>query len=293
VKQKILDLLAKYLARVIAWFTAPTEAWLKRAIKGAAVCLTTPATVIEAGKLYTDPILKATTQASALTLVEGALLLGWHKLDDRSEPSTPAQRWLYAALAITAYLVLWAVAIVHGEGIIGIAFRLTLGVLLGYSINESGILAGIRLQRSADRDINRHRKVRRHRERAEIRVAIARLDADEDEAMKQINPSYTRKPTGIAALFHALTGQPLATSVKVLEAPNSLPNVDVALTDVDRQLLALYGNAPKLPTRDAGKQIGKSHTWVGKRLAELEAGRVIHRNGKGVEILQPELLEVE
>src|SRR5574341_100442 len=151
------------------------EKWLKTIIKGAAVIPTAPATLAVAGDLYPDnPLQRIPVQIAALVLVEGALLLGWQMLD--AQRGTTAQRFMYAALATAAYVALWVIAISHGEGAAGIVFRLTLGVLLGYSVFESGILASIKVNREIDRDVQRAGEVQKHRRRAEMKVAKLEID---------------------------------------------------------------------------------------------------------------------
>jgi hypothetical protein len=137
---------------------------LKTLIKLSAVALTSPATVAIASSLYADTgIFRWVVAGAALVLVEGALLLGWQLLDSQGKTATTGQRGLYAALVVVAYVVLWAIALAHGEGLAGIAFRATLGVLIAYSLAEAGILAGLRQDRAVLQDATRDRKVRRHR----------------------------------------------------------------------------------------------------------------------------------
>lgn len=289
--KKITDLLLKYLMRLIAWFTASTEAWIKRSIKTAGVALTTPATVKVASQLYPDdPMLSFIVTVAAVILVEGTLLLGWHKLDDTSVPSTNAQRWLYTGLAGTSYVVTWAVALAHGEGVVGIFFRLTLLAALVYSVYNSGILATIRLQRSAARDITHHRKVRKYREQSDIRIARLEVDAREITETQRIMPGYVRKVPGIAGLIRVFAPDIQSRAVKPLLLPASLPEPDFAPTPLDRELLVIYAANPAMHTRDAGALVGKSHTTVNNRLNAMQRGGVIHRNGNGVEILQPDLV---
>lgn len=284
--KKLQDLLGKFIARVVAWFTAPFEAWLKRIIKSAAVCLTTPATIKVASQLYPDdPFLSFLVTAAAVVLVEGALLLGWHKLDDRLSQHTIAQRWLYAGLALTAYLVLLVISILHGEGWAGWAFRATLFALLAYSVYESGILANLRLQRSADRDINRHRKVRKHRERMEIRVAIATIDMEENAEMQRIVPNWTRKPSGIAAIIYRITSSGTETNGKYRETADAPMSIPFDWTPLDRQLVELIGNGQYRNTRQAGNQLEVSHTTIGKRINAMKRAKILHVNGHGVEIV--------
>lgn len=290
--KKITDLLLKYLMRMIAWFTASTEAWIKRSIKSAGVALTTPATMKVASQLYPDdPVLSVIVTVAAVILVEGTLLLGWHKLDDTSVPSTNAQRWLYTGLAGTAYVVTWAVALAHGEGIVGIFFRLTLLAALVYSVYNSGILATIRLQRSVARDITHHRKVRKYRQQAEIRVERLRVDQWELLENAKIAPDFTRKPNPIVAIYRVITGKraelpPQVVEGKALPAPNPF-----VLSEIDKLILSVYAADPFLDSRKAGKEVGRSHTTVLNRLAIMEYNKVIHRNGNGVEILVTDDLE--
>lgn len=155
------------------------EKILKWLIKIAAVCLTAPATLAVASQLYADwGLWRWVTAGAALVLVEGALLLGWQLLDSQGKTATGGQRGLYAALVVVAYFVLWAIAYAHGEGLAGIAFRATLGVLIVYSLMEAGILAGLRQDRAVLQDANRDRKVRRYQKRLAVKDAIAALDIE-------------------------------------------------------------------------------------------------------------------
>lgn len=151
------------------------EKLLKNILKGAAIIYTAPATIAVAGGLYPDQWLnRLAAQLSGLVLVEGALLLGWYMLDNNKK-ATNAQRWLYTALSFVAYIGLWFIAVAHGEGFIGIVFRASIGVLLGYSVFESGIWAGIKLRTAVEKDITKHRKVRKAQEKSDIEVALAEI----------------------------------------------------------------------------------------------------------------------
>lgn len=209
------QLVQRWQIRIVEWFAASSDTWLKRFIKVCAVGLTTPATVIVAGELYPNQgALTLMIQFCALGLCEGSLLLGWARLESSNErQATTQQRWLYASLALVAYIVLWAVAWAHNEGLIGIAFRLTLGVLLIYSIFEAGLLANVRLQRSAEKDVTKDRKVRRAKHKAEVSLALAeiksgvrvetlRIDVKEQSEIEAISPNYfTSQQKGIFDLF--------------------------------------------------------------------------------------------
>ena len=122
------------------------EKTLRTSIKIAGVVLTAPATLRVAARPYQDaPLLGAIIALSALVLVEGAMLLGWHLLDTKTR-AAPQARTLYATTAIVGYFALWAIAYGNNEGLTGIAFRLTLGVAIAFSVVESGVLAGVRLR---------------------------------------------------------------------------------------------------------------------------------------------------
>jgi hypothetical protein len=154
-----------------------TKKLLNTGIKIAAVCLTTPATWLVAGSLYTGwPVLQAIIQPAAVVLVEGALMLGWYQLDN-DRKAEMSQRVLYAVLAGVAYVSLWSIAISHGEGAAGITFRLTLGVLLGYSVFESGILANIKTRRAKERSVYNAPQIKRYKWKAEIGVAKKEIDS--------------------------------------------------------------------------------------------------------------------
>lgn len=109
---------------------------------------------------------------------------------------------------------------------------------------------------------------------------------------------------GLAYIIGAILAVPLVVVLNVVKAGRDYrqdaqitktPRIVVegrtapalqAMDDTDRQLLALYAVNSMLPLRDAGKQIGKSHTAVSNRLAKLEREGVIHRNVNGVEVIR-------
>jgi hypothetical protein len=168
------------------------EKILKNVLKVASVLLTSPATLEVAGGLYPDQwAYRIIVSVAALLLVEGALLLGWYMLDNNKK-ATNAQRWLYAALAGVAYVGLWIVAVSHGEGAAGIVFRSTIGVLLGYSVFESGILADVKLRQAVEKDINKHRRIRKAQEKADIEVALAGINSSKSLRLESLNMETAR-----------------------------------------------------------------------------------------------------
>jgi hypothetical protein len=136
---------------------------LKTLIKLAAVALTSPATVSIASNLYPAmPVLRAVVSVAALILVEGCVLLGWEMLDKQGKQATFTQRLLYAGLMWVAYLSLFGIAVYHNEGLAGLMFRITLGVMLVYTSAEAGLLASLKTGDQADRDIFKAWHVKHH-----------------------------------------------------------------------------------------------------------------------------------
>jgi hypothetical protein len=159
---------------------------LKALIKLAAVALTSPATVAVAGSLYpTQPLTRIVVSISVLILVEGCLLLGWQMLDQHGKNAMMTQRWLYAGLMWVAYLSLFGIALYHNEGGAGVAFRATLGVMLMYASIEAGLLAKMKRNRQADRDIQKDWRVKRYARKLARQQAMADLDLD--SRMRQLD----------------------------------------------------------------------------------------------------------
>ena len=152
------------------------EKVLRTSIKIAGVVLTAPATLRVAAKPYADaPMLGAVIALAALVLVEGGMLLGWTLLDSKRR-AAPQQRALYATIAAVGYLALWGIAFGNGEGLTGIAFRLTLGVMVGFSIVESGVLANVRLSRRIDKQIPSDVNTRRGRRDYKKRLSASEVN---------------------------------------------------------------------------------------------------------------------
>jgi hypothetical protein len=148
---------------------------LKTLIKLAAVAITSPATVSVASSLYpTDSILRIVVS-----------------IDQQGKNATMAQRWLYAGLAWVAYFSLFVIALNHNEGTGGLTFRLTLGVMLVYASVEAGLLAGIKREGQADRDIFADWQVRRYARKLARKSAMA--DLESAARMRQIDREVVEK----------------------------------------------------------------------------------------------------
>jgi hypothetical protein len=254
-----------------------TERLLKSSIKIAAVCLTSPATWQVSGRLYDNPFQRILVQAAALVLVEGALLLGWWKLDNDRQSETP-QRVLYATLAAVSYIALWSIAIAHGEGAAGVTFRLTLGVLLGYSVFESGILAGIRLRRSQERNPNRYHAVRQAKRKSDIAVAIKQIAADEEIAVAQMDIDTTERRGKLTAKPSADVRKetPPKGSAKTTRTVKRRPSRINADTLPERiaETMAEY---PDRPNKDIAKMLKISESTLYKYMPEPATNGNGHR----------------
>ena len=272
---------------------------LKTLIKLAAVALTSPATVAVAGSLYPDnPITSFIVSVAALVLVEGCLLLGWEMLDNQGKNATMVQRWLYAGLTWVAYIALFGIALYHNEGIAGLAFRLTLGVMLVYASAEAGLLASVKTQKQAERDIMKDWRVKRYARKLARRSAMADLDLT--VKMRQLDRKAHEE------LYTLQRQHETQQQVVVLESgmlPDSPGLVEMGKSDrlmldhanrtrklskqeaVDRTLQLLAENPVASPT-DIAAKIGRSRQTVYDYLGELETEGRIRRNGTSVEVLR-------
>jgi winged helix-turn-helix DNA-binding protein len=267
---------------------------LKALIKLAAVAITGPATVSVASNLYsTDPLLRVIVSVAALILVEGCLLLGWEMLDQQGKNATMTQRWLYAGLAWVAYFSLFVIAINHNEGMAGLTFRLTLGVVLLYTSVEAGLLAGIKREGQTDRDIFSDWQVKRYARKLARKSAMA--DLDSTTRMRQIDREVVEK------LYSLQKTRETDQQVRDIRSGNSLDSRIVVETSkspvstnsldminrkrrlskrqaLDKTLQILSTN-PTMNPSDIADQIGKSRQTVYDYMDELEAAGKLHRNG--------------
>jgi len=267
---------------------------LKTLIKLAAVALTSPATIAVAGSLYpTDPILRTVVSIAALILVEGCLLLGWEMLDQQGKNASMAQRWLYAGLAWVAYFSLFLIALNHNEGAAGLTFRLTLGVMLVYASVEAGLLASVKRDGHADRDILTDWQVKRYARKLARKSAMA--DLDSTSRIRQIDREAVEK------LYSLQKAQQTEQRVRDIQSGSGLDSpkvVEKAKSTVSGSLLDKATQSRKLSKRhaldktlqilsdnptanpsDIAEQIGKSRQTVYDYFDELEAAGKLHRNG--------------
>lgn len=267
---------------------------LKTLIKFSAVALTSPATVGVASNLYpNDPFIRVIVSVAALILVEGCLLLGWQMLDQEGKNSTIAQRWLYAGLAWVAYFSLFIIAINHNEGIAGLTFRLTLGVVLLYASMEAGLLASNKREGQADRDIFSDWKVKQYARKLAQKSAMA--DLDSTHRMRQIDREATEK------LYSLQNAQETESKVRALQSRQRLDSqnpvemvkskrLEHSLDRANRKrklskrqaldrMLHILSTNPNISPPEIAEKIGKSRQTVYDYFQELEATGKIHRNG--------------
>jgi hypothetical protein len=287
-----------------------TEKLLKNSIKIAAVCLTSPATWQVSGSLYQNPFQRILVQLAALVLVEGALMLGWWQLDNDRKAEMP-QRVLYATLAGIAYIALWSIAIEHGEGAAGITLRLTLGVLLGYSIFESGILAGVKLRRSQDRDIANAPAVKRKRRNKFTAVERKRIDSEAKIAEQEIQTNEAvaierLEQQRIAALESVrLSGKRDLASVRADDRQQRATMPDLSGSDTTIQqaqqqratqqamekataiqhILTTLANNPNPNKTTLADEIGRARTTLYDYLSEMESDGLIRADGEGYAVV--------
>ncbi len=267
---------------------------LKTLIKLAAVALTSPATVSVASSLYPNNlIVRMVVSIAALILVEGCLLLGWEMLDQQGKNASMAQRWLYAGLAWVAYFSLFLIALNHNEGAAGLTFRLTLGVMLVYASVEAGLLAGIRRDGHADRDILTDWRVKRYARNLARKSAMADLDSTsrmrqiDREAVEDLyNLQKARETEERARNIQSGSGFYGPNTVETMKPTVSTRPLDIVNRKrqlskrqaLDKTLHILSKNPTANPSEIA-VQIGKSRQTVYDYLGQLEAAGKLHRNG--------------
>jgi hypothetical protein len=271
---------------------------LKTLIKLSAVALTSPATVAVASSLYPDnSIVRWIVSTAALILIEGCLLLGWEMLDQQGKSATMPQRWLYAALAWVAYFSLFVIALNHNEGIAGLTFRLTLGVMLVYASVEAGLMAGVRREGQADRDIFNDWQVKRYARKLAVKSAMA--DLESTSRMRQLDREATEK------LYSLQKSRETERRIQGIESGNlDSPKVVEKAKSTNfgslldkatqsRQLskrqaldktLQILSTNPTINPSEIADKIGKSRQTVYDYLNELETVGKIHRNGSGLKV---------
>lgn len=160
-------------------------------------------------------------QFAAVLLADGVLAYNWIALETDSR-AAPEVRARYVAGAWIQYLVMLVIAFSHGEGIVGVAFRVSFAVALAGSTWDTIARTAQRLRAAADagedwrvkaynRRVTRHEKVAQRD--SESRVFMVRLDAEEEVAVAEIRQDAERRLAEIPQVVLEGNGRGVATRV--------------------------------------------------------------------------------
>lgn len=122
----------------------------------------------------------------ALLLVEGAFLAAWLAIDTQKQ-APPSLKVAWSVTLITIYAALLVLALAHGEGSAGWAFRFVLAVMIGRSIYEAGVYELIKTHRATERNVKKAYVVRRLERKHARANAIKAMYASSEES------SYVRE----------------------------------------------------------------------------------------------------
>jgi hypothetical protein len=214
-------------------------------------------------------------------------------LDQQGKNATTTQRWLYAGLAWVAYFSLFVIALNHNEGLAGLTFRLTLGVMLIYASVEAGLMAGIKQEGQADRDIFTDWQVKRYARKLARKSAMAELDSK--ARMQQVDIEAAEKLYNLQKVTHTerqirdikaisnLGQSVVVESRKSGVSTNSLDAINRKRQLSKRQALdktiEILTQNPTASPSEIAEQIGKSRQTVYDYFDELEVSGKLHRNG--------------
>lgn len=166
--------------------------WTQRVIdilmKLAGVVVTSAATLEVAQKAFGDTQEPWLTiiKVGALILVEGAFIASWLAIDTQHSAPMPMKvAWAITLLVIYAALLI--IAMNHGEGAAGWAFRAVLFVMILRSIYEAGVYEVLKNQRKEERDIRSSFAVRR------MGRQLAKKDAVKALNMESAQANYARE----------------------------------------------------------------------------------------------------
>ena len=161
--------------------------WTQRVIdllmKLAGVVVTSAATIEVADQAFSNieqPWLTV-IKVGALILVEGAFIASWLAID--TQHSAPMQMKIaWAITLLVIYFALLVLALNHGEGAAGWAFRAVLFVMICRSIYEAGVYEVLKNQRKAERDVRSSFAVRRVGRQLAKKDAIKALNMESQQA---------------------------------------------------------------------------------------------------------------
>lgn len=166
--------------------------WTQRIIdllmKLAGVVVTSAATLEVAQSAFGDiqePWLTV-IKVGALILIEGAFIASWLAIDTQHSAPMP-MKVAWAITLIVIYVALLIIALNHGEGAAGWAFRAVLLVMILRSIYEAGVYEVLKNQRKEERNIRSSFKVRR------VGRQLAKADAIKALNMESAQANYARE----------------------------------------------------------------------------------------------------
>ena len=125
-------------------------------------------------------------KVGALILIEGAFIASWLAIDTQHSAPMP-MKVAWAITLIVIYFALLIIALNHGEGAAGWAFRAVLLVMILRSIYEAGVYEVLKNQRKEERNIRSSFKVRR------VGRQLAKTDAIKALNMESAQANYARE----------------------------------------------------------------------------------------------------
>ena len=125
-------------------------------------------------------------KVGALILIEGAFIASWLAIDTQHSAPMP-MKVAWAITLIVIYFALLIIALNHGEGAAGWAFRAVLLVMILRSIYEAGVYEVLKNQREEERNIRSSFKVRR------VGRQLAKTDAIKALNMESAQANYARE----------------------------------------------------------------------------------------------------
>ena len=191
------------------------------------------------------------------------------------------------------YFSKFVIGLNHNEGVSGLTFRLTLGVMLVYASIEAGLLAGIKHEGQADRDIFTDWQVKRYARKLARKSAMA--DLDSTSRMRQIDREAIEK---VYVLQKSRQTDDQIRSIEawnILDAANGVETAKPAPSEnsLDRanrkrhrskqqaldKMQEILSVNPAMGPPEIAARIGKSRQTVYDYFNELEAAGKLHRNG--------------
>ncbi|MFK7848263.1 MAG: winged helix-turn-helix domain-containing protein [Rhodothermales bacterium] len=242
--------------------------WTQRIIdllmKLAGVVVTSAATIEVAHTAFgnIDEPWLTVIKVGALILIEGAFIASWLAIDTQHSAPMP-MKVAWAITLIVIYIALLIIALNHGEGAAGWAFRAVLLVMILRSIYEAGVYEVLKTQRKEERNIGSSFKVRR------VGRQLSKTDAIKALNMESAQANYARE-----------LGSEVARAK--IEAEHEAALIDVKL--MRERLLATVHAKDNLARKKFQAQIAieSKHAQFQLQAAKTNVGK---QNGNGSSLL--------